>query len=220
LKQHHRARAPWLALFVLCLLVSGGAALHAQNRLTVTIRDNVVTAQGLTPGGGAVVFAIAQRWDERQFYYSQERVEKLVPDDDRDGTVTYEHKKAVPWRSVWVIVDLKTGAYAIASPQGENARIGKGRASRRVNGGASLEHERDAVDLLVVRPGGEVWTLAAARSAPSAKQGGAVRAVYATALDEFRPLTPDARPLTHLTGADVVVAIDPQLIEAFLVSGE
>jgi hypothetical protein len=197
-------------------------AVPLQAGITVSIQDHTVSAEGLTPGGGAVFFSVGHEY--RRYYSSVRRVEKIVPDDDRDGKVVYRNDRPVPWKSIWCVVDLKTGAYAIVSPDGYPDRRVKDRASRRVHdasGVEKLEHQRDALYMVVIRPGGDVWTLGVARGgyADDVKEfrGGGK---YRTSLDKFRALTPDARPLNQLSPADVVLAIDPGSIEVFAVSTE
>lgn len=208
-------------LRALLLIASVAVVLPLHAAITIVIDGDTVTARGLTPRGGAVVFSVAH--EPNIAYYTIRRVAELVKDDDGDGVVAYTAAKPVSLRSVWVVVDLRTGAHGAASPEGFPERLSSERRSRAVRGGdgewSRLAHERPWLELLVVRPGGEVWELTAMRGGAADVERTAGPDYY-TPLDRFRPLTPGARPLARLTPADVIVAVDARTIEYFVLGLE
>lgn len=198
------------------LILLAAAALPVAATMNISIDGSVVTARGLTPGGGAVFFSVAHR--ARGYAFDIEQVAEFIADADRDGVVTYTAKKDIPWKSIWFVVDSRTGAYEITTPEGFTDRrndAGKSRVARDAAGEWSrFEHERGWLSLMVIRPGGEVWMQVAMRGGiTEVERRGSV---FVTPADSFTALTPNARPLKQLTPADVVVAVDAQTIEYFV----
>jgi hypothetical protein len=199
------------------LLVFLAAAMPMPAAMNVSISGNAVIARGLTPGGGAVFFGVAHR--PRGYAFAIEQVAEFVTDDDRDGVVTYKAEKDVPWKSIWFVVDARTGAYEMAAPEGLSDRRNESRKSRVARDAAGewsrFEHERGWLSLLVIRPGGDVWMQVATRGGIT--DVGRRGPLFITPADSFEALTPNARPLRQLTQADIVIAVDMQTVEYFVV---
>ena len=202
-------------LFALCVFVAGVLPLHAA--LTVSIEENSVKAEGLTPGAGAVFFSVGH--EPHLAYFSIRRVARFVADADRDGTVTLSDV-SVPWKSIWFIVDGVTGTYTVAMPAGFEGSMAAERrtvAKKDTKGDWSeLVHERPWLELLAVGRDGAVRELTAMRGglADLTKNS---RGDFSTPVELFRGVTPDAKTVKHLSKGDVLIAIDPEELEYFVV---
>jgi hypothetical protein len=95
-------------------------------------------------------------------YYSnlQPFVEQ-IDDSDSDGITRYELQSANDWKSIWGAVDLQSGDYVVSRPDRSPGRQVnfKGRGlGRGANGKLSkLEHEGQWLELMLVRPTGDVF---------------------------------------------------------------
>lgn len=206
---------------VFAVVVCGLIAVPASGAITVSLGTDSITAEGLTPGAGAVVFSIGH--EAHRAYYTTVRIAEVVPDGDGDGRITYKPARPVAWKSLWFVVDARSGAWAVARPEGFPDRLTARRTSRPKRGAGTewseLEHERGWLELLLIRPGGDVWTLSAMRGGDAHVDRSNAHQ-YRTPVEKFVPLTPNARPLKHLSRGDVVIAIDAKLVEYFLMEAE
>jgi hypothetical protein len=121
----------------------------------VSVGEYLVEAEGLTPGGDAIWFSVSRerpRWMTKLVT----RTEK-VSDDDNDGRVELELDNRVSLQSIWFIVDLTTGEYGVAVPDGFLLkRLGFPEAAIQQAGVIEVT-ERD-IEALLVRPGIGCWT--------------------------------------------------------------
>ena len=82
--------------------------------------DNIVMVGNLDPGArilliGQVRYFNGSLWERRT-------VHELVADDDEDTLVEYEFERDVPPESVWVAIDLATGAFTATGMEGRKPR--------------------------------------------------------------------------------------------------
>lgn len=178
--------------------------------LTATLDATHVTV-GLRPGSQIVLLGVTLQVERNML--TRRQFSELLTDDDGDGTVTFAPLGGVAFRSIWVAVDLNSGANVVAAPEEfelTNETIASADLQFDANNLiAGLEQHRRSVELLVVRPGDGAWVL-------RATDGGALDQ------DQLRngQLTiafADAQPLdssftsapSTLRGADVVIAFDP-----------
>src|SRR5258708_3594028 len=82
---------------------------------TLLVTDQSVTAAGMTPGGAVVWLGMARRVAEYEATFVRRHGTMQA---DAQGQAQLPLTEAVPLQSVWAAVDLKTGAYATASPAG------------------------------------------------------------------------------------------------------
>lgn len=188
--------------------------------LTVTFRSDAVVVDGLTPGGGVALFGITR--EPKGFYSRMSRVIELVPDDDRDGRAEYKLKAPFVSRSIWCAVDVRSGAHTIVTgggyPNDRQAKDGVSRGRRGTDGETSrIEHERQSVELLLVRPGGEVWWLPATAGGWADDGTAAGTPTFSTSIEKFIPVTKHSQPIRSISRGDVVLAIDPMTMEYFVV---
>ncbi|OYW01495.1 MAG: hypothetical protein B7Z61_12415, partial [Acidobacteria bacterium 37-71-11] len=101
---------------VLALLI----ALPVVAKPTITVEANAVVASGVTPSGQVAWFSIA--WDRYQAMNRVTRRDRIDADSGA-GQVTFAVDGGVPQNSIWVVVDLSSGDYAVAAPEGTQLRL-------------------------------------------------------------------------------------------------
>jgi hypothetical protein len=123
----------------------------------VTLGADAVTVEGITKTASAVVFGVARR--SLEFGERLETRFDLVEDTNNDGAIRFEVAEGLPWKSVWAAVDLTTGEFTLAVPEGfpllETPFPGQGIGSA-LN---TLETAGDFEQLLWVRPALGAWAL-------------------------------------------------------------
>lgn len=102
-------------VLALCLVLSG-SPLPAFAALSVTIDGGTVLASGVTPGASVAWIGLSRPDLEFETVYEAHRAQ--VVDSDSDGLVTLSPAAGVPWKSVFVAVDLANLAYAVVAPEG------------------------------------------------------------------------------------------------------
>lgn len=203
--------------FLLVLLLGLSAAAAAEP--LISFAEKSITASGVTPGGKVVWFGVAREIAEHTA--TLVRRSRIVIDDDRDGAVRLDLDRPVPFQSIWVAIDLTTGASAVATPEGyplrrlelpvESLRSGEGKPDW-------LEDTRGHVEILLARPGteGAAWGLAVGdggnRDDDHAYDGRLV-----ASLASFNGIGPSPNEPPQLFSArDVVVVIDPNQMDISL----
>jgi hypothetical protein len=215
-----REESPVLRRFRLAvplLLLPG--ALTAQPILT--IEANAVVASGVTAGGQVAFLGVGREpveWSGRVV-----RFEAVLADDDGDGTVRFILETVVPWRSVWAAVDLATGGAALAAPAGYPLRTVALPADALAGAGGDSGEvvlRGDLVEILVVRPGlagaeTGAWGLTA-WDGHEGDQDGVGTGSVALRLPGLEPVGTTRAAPERLVPGDVLIAIDPNRLEASL----
>ena len=203
-------------LGLLPLLGVAGIARAEPFRLTVEADGLVAT--GATARGQVIFFGVARVIDPDDVVNVVPRLE-VRTDDDGDGRVTLPFDGPAPLRSTWAAVDLAAGTFDVAVPEGFRLqRVNfRGRGlGKRPDGRDSVLDHRGMAELLVVRPGVGGWALRLGGGGPGDEDGRANGRLEAT-LDRMTPLPGSpAAPQTFLKD-DVVLLIDPNLLEITLV---
>ncbi len=132
----------------------------ASNNVTLTLAESSATASGIRPGGRALFFAsgIQHNGYDRALV----RIAQIAPNADEKGTATLTLDSPIAPGTIWAVVDLTDGRYAIASPAGYESRIVPlpANAFRRVtgrNGVVRFGFDHPTLDLLYVHPGLGAW---------------------------------------------------------------
>ena len=176
----------------------------------ISFEAEAVVASGVTAQGRVVWFSVAREIAESAATIV--RRERILADEDGDGAVRFELDRAVPLRSIWVAVDLATGAWAAAGPEGYPLqRVDPpGLAARRGAEEADwVEDTRGYVELMVVRPGVGAWGLAAGDGG-SSDGDGAADGRLTVPLDRLRGTGLDATAAPErFDPRDLIFVIDP-----------
>ncbi len=174
----------------------------------VEIQADRVVAFGLTPGGQAVWFAVSK--ERAEWMAKIVRYDRLVMADPSGDSAFVPDAKVSPV-SVWAVVDMTTGAYAMQTHSGMPTHLVSfpSAALKAEEGGDySVSDSRQALEVLLVRPGEGAWRLSLADGGPDDGDGAPNRVLVPNARS-FHSLMPDKAPLKGFHKGDVMLAIDP-----------
>lgn len=206
-----RRRPPPLSLGLLLLglsLMPGPAGAQARPEPRIAFAENAVTASGLTPGKAVVFFGVERIVDPDHAAELVQHVEEMAA--GADGVSRLELARPVSRRSLWVIVDVESGGFAVASPDGYQIQR-RPRPSRLVAGEGSRADEIEDGPAylfgLMVRPGEGAWTFRGGDGSPLDQDGdtdGRVR----FALDRLEPLPGSPAAPAKARGTDLWFVVD------------
>ncbi len=176
--------------------------------LEISFSEAGLVVSALAPGGEIVYLSVAR---EASGYVSAVvRRQDHLKDNDNDGVVTIDFDGPVPLRSIWVVVDLATGAVAPATPADYPLVSGlSGGFARSVAGGTFNRLGANAIraHVLVVRPGVGAWVATLTDGSTADEDGEGNRTIVA-ALSGLEPLADGPPPPLELAAGDRVVEID------------
>jgi len=205
---------------VLCAiaLAAGTASAAGADPFRLAVEAENLEATHATARGQVVFFGVAREIDPDDVVNVVPRLE-IRTDDDGDGRVDLPFGGPVALRSAWAAVDLASGDFDAATLPGfplkkVNFR-GRG-LGKRPDGRDSVLDERGIAEILVVRPGVGVWSLRLGDGGPDDEDGTANGRLEA-ALDRMTPLPGSPAPPESFQKDDVVLLIDPNLLEITLV---
>lgn len=150
----------WTTLIALLLLATGAfAAQPSPQTLTLTFNDDSVAVGGAQPSHPIYLFGMAR--EAKAFITNLQPYETKLTDSTGAGKVSYPFNKQRSWRSVWLAVDLASGAAVAGSPASypSTAVTLDGKELKKDPGGEIAEIAADGsmVQFIVVRPGVGVW---------------------------------------------------------------
>jgi hypothetical protein len=209
------------ALFLLAELAAGPAAWAqtASGGPALSVSAAAVTATGMSPGGAVVWLGMARK----VIAYEPIHVRRHgTVQADAKGQAQLPVTEAVARRSIWVAVDLKTGGYATASPEGfAPLAFDLPGAAFEVRGGALADRLIDATDygeVLLVRPGKGAWGKSVGRGGAD-DEAGPGEAAFKLSLDKLLPVpgTTDPSP-GKLAARDLVFVLHPRTMAIAVVT--
>lgn len=146
-------RILWLSL-VVCSFAS---ALYADP--VITFSGSTVTVQGLDASAQIVLFGVEKI---PMSYMTNVQKTSTLLTADATGTAVYPADHPIPENSVWVAVDINSGAHAAARPHGTVDTAVAGNPLRRHNGVVTgFSVASPYADGLYVQPGSAVETMSA-----------------------------------------------------------
>lgn len=202
------------AAFFLGLIVATASPLVAANResrISVSVDEQkaTITAADLTPGTDALVYGYGASVAGYDRVFKEWHA--IVSDDDHDGIIKYTLDQQLPWRSIWVVVDLRNAKFGVGSPAGYHVavttypRTFTKRASGLLDQVTSMAPWIHGV---YVHPGGGAWLLSAydgqAGDADSKRDG-----FTSIALPSFKPLSEAAERPKEFVPGGVLIIVDP-----------
>jgi len=207
-----RSRALLFALLTVPSTVALAVAAH-EPVLTLALERNGISISGLPPGGRVALMSLSRTAVDS--IVRVERRDELLTDDDSDGVVRLELDGGPALRSVWVVVDLATGGWAVGYPEGfpgrELAIGGRGRPEP-APAATRFDQPGEQFEVLLVRPGAEtaagVWGGALGDGGARDRDGlvdGSVRVTPA----ELGLLGERSAP-EAFGGGDVLVLVEPR----------
>ena len=177
----------------------------------LVISGQSVAATGMSPGGAVVWLGMARKVEAYEAIYVRRHGTVHA---DAKGQAQLPATEAVPRQSIWVAVDLATGAYATASPEGfAPLAFELPTAALEVRGGALADRLIDAADygeVLLVRPGKGAWGKSIGRGGAD-DESGFGEAAFRLPLDKLLPVpgTTDPSP-GRLAAKDLVLVVHPR----------
>jgi hypothetical protein len=180
------------------------------NEMVIAFDGVELRAEEVTPGADVAWFSISrERSGERTRVVRRHGLER---DGDGDGVISVILEDPAAPHSVWVVVDLGSGAWRVWQPVGfpigelelpDDALAGSGEAPRALR----LRHR--AVDMVLFRPGGGAWW-SAAGDGGGGDQDRSINGVIEMAFGQMVPL--DGAPVAPgaLAAGDLLLVIDPR----------
>lgn len=219
--ESREGRIPALLVLLAALLAFAPGTLQAQRELSMDLYEGVLTVGGVVPGASIALLGVTHQTED--FHAGLERVLEILVDDDSDGEVEIEHKSFALATSVWIAVDLTSGAAAAitGAPEFSPAPIAPPLLSLNAVGSAAIGiylAGRGAVEGLWVRPDAGYWELSAVDGGAGEAEGepdGDLDLPCAVFTDN--PQDPD--PPALLVDADVLVFVDPWTLDWSVIRG-
>jgi len=198
--------ASLVPILVFVILSSGAFAQSAQ--LALQVEEAHVRVTNVTPGGEIVLLSCAKyEKNGKTFNDTQPR---LLADDDGDGVVMLPGP--VPYVSVWIAVDSKTGTVAIGSREGVPLYVApiapalyRKDADEQI---VALEKRILRLMLLIVRPEKGAWALRG-REGGDGDRDKEANGRLLLAFEDAVPIPQGKEQAPkHLKAGDVIVAVD------------
>jgi hypothetical protein len=201
-------------LLPLCLLLVAVASARAQGTPAprISFEESAVVASGLPAGEKVVWLGVESRVDEE---YSRELVRRYdLGTVAADGTARLELERPAARRSVWFVVEQRTGEFAMAAPEGY--RIARAETPPRLGLGESAQpdgilDQRTYVVGLVVRPGEGAWFFSGGDGGDHDEDAAPGRLRFA--LDRLDPMPGSPAPPAKVGSSDLWLTVDPLRME-------
>jgi hypothetical protein len=189
----------------------------------VTVTQTELAITGVTPKGSVVIFGVG-RAATGTVATAVHTTKMWLADEDGDGKVTFKPAYAIPLRSVWVVLDFDTGAYAVTgrSDYKVKTRSVPPNALRSDDAGvAYIDDERARLALLLLKPGKGAWYQYGAFGAQGDvdKNDNRKLTLAFEAGASFVAGNKEKAP-RHVSKGDVIVAIDPARLDVFALTVE
>jgi hypothetical protein len=153
-------------LFVFCVAASTAAA-----AVRLTVVADGVRIEGVSPKSSVYVYGVSR--EARGTFSDVVESDATLYDDDGDAVIWWTPPTSIALRSIWIAIDLQTGAYAVGTPDGyagtEIPLSDSNFSSRGAVGATDLALDGDVAHFLVVRPGGGAWSAAAGANVHSSR---------------------------------------------------
>lgn len=188
----------------------------------ITFEESALSVTGVPAGGTVVWFGVERRVDEE--FSTEVAPHYALEPVQVDGTARLELEKPVVHSSLWVAVDLASGAYAVAVPEGY--RIASASLLPHSSPGEGdlsdgILDERPYVFGLVVRPGVGAWQYSGGDGGRYDSDG-VVNGQSRFALEDLLDLPGASESLTppdRSASQDLWVVIDPRRMEISVLKG-
>lgn len=207
---------------ILALTILWPSMVTAQPVIQLSTDSTDIHIHSVEPGGTVALFGAHRRLED--YTTVAGGLQEILIDEDGDGSVTVGLETAgleigVPLASVWVAVDLATGSWSAAWPEGFKP---SNLAEPTLNIGASdgteastttLEMAGRLLEVFLVRPGdkAQAWHQTLANGGPMDEDPDP--ASMALRLDALNPVTDDSAEAapspSSLAPNDLVILLDP-----------
>lgn len=203
-------------LLLLSLLPSALAfGQPAADEPAFTFEPSAVTVSGVAPDTPVVVFYVGRQGVDGvvRVVHGQEVV---TADAAGQGHLSLEN--GVPPASLWAAVELASGAFSVAAPEGQPLREATLAADGLRADGQGRYHLlrdfREDLEVLYVRPGLGAWALSL-RDGVGTDRDGREDGALSLSLDDLRGLRDGPGPPSQFAAGDVLIALDADRLEFF-----
>ena len=147
------------ALLLSFALAASAFGAQSPQTLSLAFSDHSISVRGTLPSQPVLLFGLAR--EARNYITRIQPYEKQLLDASGSGQVSYDFNRAGSWRSIWLAVDLTSGAaIAGAPPEYPTTNVPlTGKELKKDVGGeiAQIVADGSMVQFVVVRPGIGVW---------------------------------------------------------------
>jgi hypothetical protein len=206
-------RRAFLAVSLVLLLPVAAKAAEP----TLSFEPEAVVADGLQPKATIVWFGVERMIDDSFSATVAEHFE--VQQATENGTATLNLERPLDEHSMWVAVDLGSGASVVAAPA--SYRVASAlRPGRLQNNNPSDEitDHRSAIVGLMVRPAEGAWVIAGGDGGPR-DEDGVTNGSLTLALDAFDPLGDSPAAPAKIGKDDLWFIVDPVRMELSVYRG-
>jgi hypothetical protein len=197
------------ALFLFTAMLPPMASAQSSALPRLTFQNGTITVSGVTPRARVYAFGVTREPHGDDSSVIQR--ETVLSDDDGDGTVQWTLPIDVPKRSIWMAVDLESGAAAATGPPdyqttridltGEHLKKDASQSVSRIASPGAL------VEVVVVRAKGGIWRATVGWRGPADESKDPKTIGIATANLQPQAGTTEPAP-KHLKKGDVVFVLD------------
>jgi hypothetical protein len=142
----------------------------------LTFQATGLAVSGIEPGTTVYVYGIAR--EPKGSHTAVIRRETKLVDNDRDGRVEWDLQMPLPWRSIWLAVELPSGRHTVGVPPQYRLATRVELTSDHLKKDAAGEITQfglagSIIEFVVVRPkAAEIWGLTAVSGGPLDESGG------------------------------------------------
>jgi hypothetical protein len=196
------------------LLIAAASWAQSPGTLPITFADSAVMASGLSAGKTVVWFGIERTVDADYSATLYQHYNTGTVAADGTAQLTLDHSVAAA--SVWVAVDLDTGAYGVNVPVAAFLNLTLPSSSSLLQGlGSAPDLFRDTrpyVLGLAIRPGQGAWLFGGGDGGPR-DQDGIANGQLSFSLDGFDALPGSPAAPAKAGSTDIWFVIDPQAMQ-------
>lgn len=185
--------------------------------LQIAVSSQDVRVTNVTPGGTVVFYSASIANDGGLL--RQRKSATMVTDTARAGSVTFSDGRPIPFRSVWVAVEMDSARFVVGGPDGYDLNV-RSFPTTHLHGDADgtigvFDLRQVSGQMLVVRPKSGAWEV-------GASEGGAADADHARngklslSVEDATAIGNSGPPPKRLKNGDVVAVIDPHRLDVFI----
>jgi len=178
------------------------AAPLAAGQMTATFNDNSASIAGATPNASIAVHALMHTVVD-----GRETVTTFSDIVATDAAGAAHVDQPVAFQSIWVVVDLASGGYIVATPPGYKPLQAVTPPVTFAPGGRTILHPRPFVEAFVARPKVGAWQITASSSRNGEPGAGHGRVLVA--LQHFTSVRASPNAPDHLAVGDICFVADP-----------
>lgn len=201
---------------VVCIVLAMTMALSGAEvaPLTIAVTPSDVRVANATPGERVILFSAAI--ESYGGHLRQYTTIKEVPDDDKDGIITYTSEGPIALRSVWIAVEENSGRSVIGGRPGYPVTLlpfPTHLVKKDADGIIGLvDVEGRTAELLIVRPKHGAWLVKGNIADPRVHNG-----KLTLTADDARPISDSEPTPFRIRNGDVLVLINTGRLEVSVV---